>query len=399
METACCQRLASSHAGPGLGAVLRQFLAGFLAAHPRLPLRIKRLLQRMALCRSGTLGSTVLRCSGCGHCESIPLGCGDRHCPSCQAAHSRKWLDNQLRWLLPVAYYHVVFTLPHELHGLALLNQAALYRLLFDCAASTLMEFARSRLGGTPGITAILHTWGQQLTYHPHLHCIITAGALSDDAQSWTAPKQRGYLFPEAAVAVLFRGKFMAGLRALWPGLRLPEPAARPSWDALYKKHWHVYLKRPFGGPREALAYLANYTHRVAIANSRIQSVDANGVRFAYRDYADAREIKSCELSGIAFIERFRLHILPPHFTKIRHFGILANNRKSAAVPQVRLLLHSKKTVELLLELRQQQQLADAAKPSRPCPCCRDGKLLAPFCVITPRGARLCRFRHFDDTS
>ena len=153
MEAACHRRPASSHAGPDLGAVLRQFLPGFLAAHPRLPTRKRRLLQRMALCRSGALGATILQCSGCGHSESIPLGCGDRHCPSCQAAHSRQWLDNQLRWLLPVPYYHVVFTLPQELHPFLLRNQAALYRLLFDCAASTLMEFARSRLGGTPGIS------------------------------------------------------------------------------------------------------------------------------------------------------------------------------------------------------------------------------------------------------
>jgi Putative transposase/Transposase zinc-binding domain len=377
---------------------LRQFLPGFLAAHPRLPMRKKRLLARLALCRSGTLGATVLRCSGCGHLRSIPLGCGDRHCPCCQAAHSRQWLDNQLRWLLPVPYYHVVFTLPHELHGLLLFNQAALYRLLFDCASGTLLEFARNRLGGVPGITAILHTWGQQLTYHPHLHCIITAGALSDDAQTWTAPRQRGYLFPEAAVAALFRGKFLAGLRALGASLRLPEPAAHPSWDALYKKHWHVYLKRPFGGPQQALAYLAHYTHRVAISNSRFQSVNADAVRFTYRDYADARSIKSRELSGVAFIERFCLHILPARFTKIRHFGILANNRKTTAIPQVRLLLHSKKTVDLLLQLRKQQQLAAATKPPPPCPCCSAGQML-PFCVITPRGARLCRWRSFHDTS
>jgi hypothetical protein len=381
-----------------MGAVLRQFLAGFLAAHLRLPMRIRRLLQRMALCRSGALGSTVLQCPECGHHESIPLGCGDRHCPCCQGAHTRQWLDNQLRWLLPIPYYHVVFTLPHELHALTLLNQAALYRLLFDCAASTLLEFARSRLGGTPGITAILHTWGQQLTYHPHLHCIITAGALSEDAQSWTAPKRRGYLFPEAAVAALFRGKFMAGLRALWPSLRLPEPAARPCWDALYKKLWHVYLKRPFGGPRQALAYLANYTHRVAISNSRLQSVDANSVRFTYRDYAEGNKIKSLELPGGAFIARFCLHILPARFTKIRHYGILANNRKSAAIPQARRLLHSKKTVELLLQLRQQQDLAHAAPLPRPCPCCHDGQL-QPYCVITARGVRFCRWRRFDDSS
>jgi hypothetical protein len=398
VEAACHRRPASSHAGPDLGAVLRQFLPGFLAAHPRLPTRKKRLLQRMALCRSGVLGSTIVQCSGCGHMQSIPLGCGDRHCPSCQAAHSRQWLDSQLRWLLPVPYYHVVFTLPHELHALLLRNQAALYRLLFDCAASTLLEFARSRLGGTPGITAILHTWGQQLTYHPHLHCIITAGALSDDAQTWSAPKQRRYLFPEAAVAALFRGKFLAGLRALRPSLRLPEANVRPSFDALYKKHWHVYLKRPFGGAQQALAYLANYTHRVAISNSRLQSIDENAVRFTYRDYADARKIKGGELPGIAFIERFCLHLLPARFTKIRHYGILSNNRKSAAIPQVRLLLHSRKTVELLLELRRRQELACAAQQPRKCPCCAHGQLL-PFCVITPRGVRFCRVRPFHDTS
>jgi hypothetical protein len=351
--------------------------------------------------RSAVPGRSDRPCSsapGAGIRRASPLGCGDRHCPSCQAAHSRQWLDNQLRWLLPVPYYHVVFTLPHELHPLLLRNQAALYRLLFDGAAATLMEFARSRLGGTPGITAILHTWGQQLTYHPHLHCIITAGALSDDAQTWAAPKQRRYLFPEAAVAALFRGKFMAGLRALLPELRLPDPPALAPFDALYKKHWHVYLKRPFGGPQQALAYLANYTHRVAIANSRIQAIDAHLVRFTYRDYADACKIKCGELSGIAFIARFVLHILPFRFTKIRHFGILANNRKSAAIPQIRLLLHSKKTVELLLQLRKQQQLAAAAKPLRQCPCCANGQLLA-FCVITPRGVRFCRFRFFHDTS
>jgi hypothetical protein len=398
VEAACHRRPASSHAGPDLGAVLRQFLPGFLTAYPRLPMRKKRLLRRMALCRSGVLGSTVLQCADCGHHESIPLGCGDRHCPSCQAAHSRQWLDNQLRWLLPVPYYHVVFTLPHELHPLLLRNQAVLYRLLFDGAAATLMEFARSRLGGAPGITAILHTWGQQLTYHPHLHCIITAGALSDDAQTWTAPKQRRYLFPEAAVAALFRGKFLAGLRALFASLRLPQPDECPSFDALYKKHWHVYLKRPFGGPQQALAYLANYTHRVAISNSRIQAVHADSVRFTYRDYADANKIKSRELPGVAFIERFCRHILPARFTKIRHYGILANNRKSVAIPQVRLLLHSRKTVESLLQLLRQQQLAGAAKPPRRCPCCAKGQL-RPFCVITPRGVRLCQLRPFDDTS
>ena len=350
-----CQRLAASscQTGENIGAVLRRFLPGFLAAHPHLPARKKRILKRMAVCRSGALGHAIYECSHCGQRESIPLGCGDRHCPCCQAVHSRRWLEHQLRWLLPVPYYHVVFTLPHELHPLLLHNQQTLYKLLFDAAAQSLLDFARTRLEGTPGITAVLHTWGQKLNYHPHLHCILTAGALSEDATQWRRPKQQRYLFPEAAVGALFRGKFMAGLRALAQELRWPGLSALQSIAPLYKKNWRVYLKRPFGGPEQVLAYLANYTHRVAIANSRIREIDeATGkVTITYRDYADGAKIKLLKLSGTEFIRRFSLHLLPPRFTKIRHYGILGNNRKSIAIPTVRLLLHSLATVRLLLAL------------------------------------------------
>jgi hypothetical protein len=246
------QRLAASscQTGENIGAVLRRFLPGFLAAHPHLPARKKRILKRMAVCRSGALGHAIYECSHCGQRESIPLGCGDRHCPCCQAVHSRRWLEHQLRWLLPVPYYHVVFTLPHELHPLLLHNQQTLYKLLFDAAAQSLLDFARTRLEGTPGITAVLHTWGQKLNYHPHLHCILTAGALSEDATQWRRPKQQRYLFPQAAVGALFRGKFMAGLRALAQKLRWPGVSALQSLAPLYKKNWRVYLKwRPRTGP------------------------------------------------------------------------------------------------------------------------------------------------------
>ena len=241
----------------------------------------------------------------------------------------------------------------HELHPLLLHNQQTLYKLFFDAAAQSLLDFARTRLEGTPGITAVLHTWGQKLNYHPHLHCILTAGALSEDATQWRRPKQQRYLFPEAAVGALFRGKFMAGLRALAQELRWPGVAALQSIAPLYKKNWRVYLKRPFGGPEQVLAYLANYTHRVAIANSRIRQIDeATGkVTITYRDYADGAKIKLLKLSGTEFIRRFSLHLLPPRFTKIRHYGILGNNRKSAAIPTARLLLHSLATVRLLLAL------------------------------------------------
>jgi hypothetical protein len=380
-----CQRLAASscQTGENIGAVLRRFLPGFLAAHPHLPARKKRILKRMAVCRSGALGHAIYECSHCGQRESIPLGCGDRHCPCCQAVHARRWLEHQLRWLLPVPYYHVVFTLPYELHPLLLHNQQTLYKLLFDAAAQSLLDFARTRLEGTPGITAVLHTWGQKLNYHPHLHCILTAGALSEDATQWRRPKQQRYLFPEAALGALFRGKFMAGLRALAQELRWPGLSALQSIAPLYKKNWRVYLKRPFGGPEQVLAYLANYTHRVAIANSRIREIDeATGkVTITYRDYADGAKIKLLKLSGTEFIRRFSLHLLPPRFTKIRHYGILGNNRKSIAIPTVRLLLHSLATVRLLLALARRPTNAAPVGCTR----CHIGQMRL-FALCTLRG-------------
>jgi hypothetical protein len=361
-------------AGAGLdfGAIVRQFLPGLLAAQHQFPRRKQRLLERMALCRTGALGASLAQCSQCGHAETIPLGCGDRHCPGCQAGRSRQWLQKQVRALLPVPYFHVVFTLPHELHPLLRRNQATLYGLLFDAAAESLLEFARQRLGGTPGITAVLHTWGQQLNYHPHLHCIITAGALSDDGQSWSRPRQKRYLFAEAALSALFRGKFMAGLRRRRGRLRWPPGVEFASLRSLYRVHWQVYLKRPFGGPEQALAYLANYTHRVAISKSRLLRLDpaAGTVSFSYRDYTDGHRVKSRELSGTEFLERFCQHLLPRHFTRIRHYGILANNRKTRDVAQARLLLLSRRTVDLLIALHQ-----PPPEPCWNCPCCRTGQM------------------------
>jgi hypothetical protein len=384
-----CRRFTASGAGLDLGAIVRQFLPGLLAAHPYLPERKKRLLERMALCRSGAFGSTLYQCSCCGYSQTVPLGCGDRHCTSCQASRSREWLQRQCRSLLPVPYFHVVFTLPQPLHPLLLRNQALLYKLLFDCAAASLLAFSRQRLGGTPGITAILHTWGQQLNYHPHLHCIITAGALSDDGQNWSRPKQKRYLFPEAALSALFQGKFMAGLRRLEPQLRWPADLSFAALRSLYDRHWHVYLKRPFGGPQQALAYLANYTHRVAISNSRLQRIDAETgtVHFAYRDYADGDRIKSRELPGVEFLERFCRHLLPRQFTRIRHYGILANNRKHRDIPQTRLLLLSRRNIAILVRL---QASLGSFQQTRPCPRCRTGQM--PILrMIRPAGLYRCR--------
>lgn len=377
---------ADREAGPDLGGIIRLFLAGLLTACPQLSRRKQRLLQRMALCRTGALGMTLFKCDECGYATSVPLACGDRHCPSCQASRSRQWLQNQMRALLPVPYFHVVFTLPRELHALLLRNQEALYALLFESAAESLLEFASQRLKGTPGITAVLHTWGQRLNYHPHLHCIVTGGALSGDGQTWTKTKTKRYLFPEAPLAALFRGKFMAGIRQRQAQLRWPDGLSFDSLRDLYNEPWHLYLKRPFGGPQQALAYLSNYTHRVAISNGRIQAIDpqAGTVRFRYRDYADANQIKSEELHGAKFLLRFCQHLLPRGFTRIRHYGILANNRRKRDIGQARLLLLARRTLDILLELHRPPE-----SPDWPCPRCRAGTLHTVH-VDPPRPA----FRH-----
>jgi hypothetical protein len=330
-----------------LGEVLRAFPPSGL-----LPLgtRPRRVLGLLAACRTPALGAHIYQCDLCHKRHFAPRSCGDRHCPRCLAAKSRHWLHQQLASLLPVTYYHCVFTLPQPLHALVLLNPSRLYPLLFACASQALLEFGRHRLGGDLGLTVVLHTWGQQLNFHPHLHCIVTGGALRPDGQSWRAPKQRKFLFPLRALAVLFRGKFLAGLKPMFDGpdpLRLPEaslqaPQNRRQWfSGLYAQRWHLYAKRPFGGPEQTLAYLANYTHRVALSNRRLLALDrANQtITFTYRDYRHGPKVQPLTLSALEFIRRFSWHILPPGLVRIRHYGILANNRRQRDVARARTIL------------------------------------------------------------
>ena len=331
-----------------LGGILRAFLPMVL---PLLKLgqHQLRVLGQLAACGTLQLGANLFQCPHCGHRHWAPRCCGDRHCPGCQAAKSRQWLAKQLQSLLPVPYYHCVFTLPPELNALVLANPRQLYPLLFDCAAQSLLAFGRNRLRGDLGISAVLHTWGQKLDFHPHLHCIVTGGALSPDGKRWRSPKQRKFLFPVRAVAALFRGKFLAGLHQLLDdqALQLPDatlqaPAARARWLALlYQKPWVLYAKRPFGGPQQVLSYLANYTHRVALSNRRILAVDASQqtVTFAYRDYRHGSQLKALTLSGLEFIRRFSLHILPAGLVRIRHYGLLGNNRRKRDLETVRAIL------------------------------------------------------------
>jgi hypothetical protein len=331
--------------------VLKVFLPEYLDRHS-VPAHHLKVLRRLSLCRSGELGWTVWQCQQCRRSHWRPHGCGDRHCPTCQHQRSRDWLERQRGSLLPVRYFHWVFTLPAALRPLVLQNQAALYQALFDSASTTLLQFGQERFQAQLGITAILHTWGQNLMNHPHLHCLVTGGGLTA-LNTWAGPKQTRWLFPVHAVAQMFQGKFCAGLLQLHPTGKLQflgelqHLQAPAAFAALLRqvrcRRWVVFAKGSVVGPDHVLDYLGRYTHRVALANSRLRALDpaARTVTFTYKDYADASRTKPLSLSGGEFIRRFRLHLLPPGFTKIRHYGLLGNNRRRQRVPLARTALES----------------------------------------------------------
>jgi hypothetical protein len=306
----------SCHSGPApeltVAQVLKVFLPEYLDRHS-VPAHQLKVLRRLAQCRSGQLGWTVWQCDQCHRSHWRPHGCGDRHCPTCQHQRSRDWLERQRGSLLPVRYFHWVFTLPAALRPLVLQNQAALYQALFDSASTTLLQFGQERFQAELGITAILHTWGQNLMNHPHLHCLVTGGGLTAQ-NTWAGPKQARWLFPVQAVAKMFQGKFCAALLQLHLTGKLQfhaelQPLQNPAAFAsllgqLQSRRWVVFAKGSVVGPEHVLDYLGRYTHRVAISNSRLRSIDASArtVAFTYKDYADAHRLKTLTLSGVEFI-------------------------------------------------------------------------------------------------
>jgi hypothetical protein len=335
--------------GITLGEVLRKTLADFSRTH-RLPSHHWRVLRAIAACHTPALGGHQYQCAHCGREHFMPHSCGNRHCPSCQRLNGAQWLEEQTQHLLPIPYFHVVFTLPHELNPLIQHNQARLYSLLFSSATATLLEFGRNNLKATLGITAVLHTWSQNLLNHYHLHCVVTGGGLCLDGEKWVSLGPR-WLFSVRALSVVFRAKFRDGLQQLFDAGQLQFPKTEPRlsdpvvfarWRRRLCRHkWVVYTKRPFAGPQAVLAYLCRYTHRVAITNSRLESLDlqTGTITFRYKDYARSSRIRSMTLQCQEFLRRFCLHILPLRFVKIRHFGILANRDRSAKITQARALL------------------------------------------------------------
>lgn len=332
-----------------LAEVFARHGAAYQATHRLVPVQY-RAMRAIEACRTEALGGHVERCDSCAALRYRYHSCRNRHCPKCQTLAKERWLSARRAELLPVPYFHLVFTLPHELNALAQGNPRAIYALLFESVSATLIEFGENPrwLGGEIAATLVLHTWGQTLSQHLHLHCLVAAGALGANGQ-WIRP-HRGFLFPVKALSKVFRGKFTAALSHAFDTVQLQfdgstsalcESSQRSRLLAsLRHTPWVVYAKQPFAGPEQVLDYLGRYTHRVAISNNRLLGVTDSEVRFRYKDYARGNRRKVMGLDAYEFIRRFLSHVLPTGFMRIRHYGILANRTKREKLAQARIALH-----------------------------------------------------------
>jgi hypothetical protein len=352
-------------------------------------------------CRTAALGGHVEyveQCDTCGHRVISYNSCRDRHCPKCQGMARAKWLAERETELLPVPYFHVVFTLPHKIGGLALQNAREVYRILFRAASETLLTIAADpkRLGAAIGFLAVLHTWGQNLHLHPHLHCVVPGGGISPDGDRWIGCRKKSFFLPVKVLSSRFRRLFLIYLRkALLEGrLRfhgemagLAQPSA---FEVLCQQagriKWVVFVKPPFGGPEQVLKYLARYTHRVAISNRRLLSMEGSLVSFEWKDYAGGNQTRIMTLDAVEFIRRFLLHILPSGFVRIRQFGFLANRARGKKLALCRTLLGAgPPTKPLVLDNRSKVEEQDDKR----CPACKIGRMV--LIRIVPQVASLPR--------
>jgi hypothetical protein len=346
-----------------------------------------KVMSAIESCRTAALGGHVARCEKCQHTAIAYNSCRNRHCPKCQGSQAREWMEAREAELLEVPYFHVVFTLPPRIGAIAYQNKAAIYDLLFKASAETLLAIAADpkRLGVKIGFTSVLHTWGSAMTHHPHVHMIVPGGGIALDGSRWISSTE-DYLLPVPVLARMFRGKMLALLKAAHEAGRLQffadhahlaDKAAFKAWlGPLYDTKWHVHAKRPFAGPEQVLAYLARYTHRVAISNSRLIGADETGVTFKFKDYRieGPGRYKTMTVAPAEFIRRFMLHVLPKGFHRIRHYGLLASSgAKADTIARARELIAAATPPQPPRPTKQDQAPADAEatdKPVHPCPCC-----------------------------
>lgn len=393
----------------GLAGVFGAGLQGGITLAPRQ----RKVLGRILACANGSLGARVYRCEQCGGVHSQPHSCRDRHCPRCQRSRAEEWKRRQQEALLPVAYFHVVFTLPHQLNALIRQNPGACLELLFKSASSTLLDFGRRNLGATLGLTAVLHTWGQTMCEHYHLHVLVTGGGLALSEDEWIAPRSCDtearsrrsvpFLFATRALSQVFQARYLKGLEHLHAERKLEFHGTIKHWQecgalsgqlrTLSRRRWCVYAKAPLAGPSQVLGYLSLYTHRVAISEGRLREIDAknNTVSFYYKDYADGEKRKTMTLSCAEFTRRFCQHILPGGFCKIRHYGILSTRNRTAKVSLCRILLGGGERAAGSLERDNSVvqpppcEAAAEAPAGKVCPHCGASGLKL-ILIILPRG-------------
>lgn len=358
-----------------------------------LPFHQLRLMHDIEACRTSVLGGHVERCDHCAEERISYNSCCNRHCPKCQSAARTKWVESRKGDLLPIEYHHVVFTLPEHLNDLVLRNKPELYKILFAASAETLQTIAADpkHLGAQIGFFSVLHSWGQNLLFHPHIHCVVTGGGISADRTRWVSCKP-GFFLPVRVLSSLFRKLFLQALADAYRNNLLHFPGAIEDLQApvafnqlissLKQLDWVVYSKPPFGGPQRVVEYLGRYTHRVAIDNRRILNVSAGNVTFQYKQYrsADAHKSRTMTVEADEFIRRFLLHALPPGLPRIRHYGLFAGRTKKQNLARCRELLFVFPDTPLPSALEVQEALSPVESPSRQCPVCQIGRM---FRILT----------------
>ncbi len=369
--------------------VFREYGPAYLEAYGNVTsAEQRRVLRDLVRCRTAALGGHVEECDHCGHQRIAYNSCRNRHCPKCQGAARAAWLEREAASLLPVEYFHVVFTLPEGLGPLALQNQRLLYGALFRATAESLLEIAADprHLGADIGFLAVLHTWGQNLHLHPHLHCVVPGGGLSPDGTGWVSCRP-GFFLPVRVLSRLFRGKFLSLLAGAFRQGQLGfhgqleylanAAAFEQLVDELRQQEWVVYAKRPFGGPEVVLKYLARYTHRVAISNQRLLEMENGQVHFRWKDYAHGNAPKVMAMDAVEFIRRFLLHVVPARLVRIRHYGLLANRHRDEKLKLCRRLLGCAEPPEVEPAAAPKQEKTEgAAEPRDRCPVCHEGRMV-----------------------
>ncbi len=357
-----------------------------------------KVLSRIERCRTADLGYHAYRCtdSDCGAMQYVYHSCRNRHCPGCGNSKKEEWIEARMKELLPVKYYHAVFTMPHQLNSLVMGNRKAMFSLLFDAASYTLRKFAGDAqyLGAQPGIIAVLHTWGQQLSFHPHIHCIVSGGGIDKDKRWKEAVKAKHkFLFPTKAVQEVYRAYFLKQLQQhIDKGIVTLSEEQHKDWltlrTALYEMDWIVEFREPMGGPAQVLEYLGRYTHKVAISNHRIKHIDAdNNVTFEYKDYRDGAKKKVMTLAGEEFLRRYEQHILPARFCKIRHYGYLGNYKRKQRVNEVLQQMDKPQHAQQLQVSMQVRMIEKYGADAMLCKCCKKAKLELLY-VVDIRGRK-----------